>query len=157
MKQAHACPDTGGRAVWTHTVCFEAGLFHSLAPKPQNLLILGFYKMLQIFLQINFLFLLNLVKMHFLRTLLANTARFTHLRRCLSFLPSISPLFFFFFFFIFGFCFFRDRVSLYRPGCPGTHSVDLAGLKLRNPPASASQVLGLKTCATTARLKGTFM
>ena len=27
---------------------------------------------------------------------------------------------------------FRDRVSLYRPGYPGTHSVDQAGLKLRN-------------------------
>jgi hypothetical protein len=23
---------------------------------------------------------------------------------------------------------FRDRVSLYSPGCPGTHSVDQAGL-----------------------------
>jgi hypothetical protein len=46
--------------------------------------------------------------------------------------------------------FFWDRVSLYSPGCPGTHSVDQAGLELRNPPASASQVLGLKTCATTA-------
>jgi hypothetical protein len=34
---------------------------------------------------------------------------------------------------------FRDRVSLYRPGCPGTHFVDQAGLELRNPPASASQ------------------
>jgi hypothetical protein len=33
-------------------------------------------------------------------------------------------------------------------GCPGTHSVDQAGLKLRNPPASASRVLGLKVCAT---------
>jgi hypothetical protein len=43
---------------------------------------------------------------------------------------------------------FRDRVSLYSPGCPGTCSVDQAGLKLRNPPASASQVLGLKGCAT---------
>jgi hypothetical protein len=32
----------------------------------------------------------------------------------------------------------RDRVSLYSPGCPGTHSVDQAGLELRNPPASAS-------------------
>jgi biotin carboxylase len=41
-------------------------------------------------------------------------------------------------------------VSLYSPGCPGTHFVDQAGLKLRNPPASASQVLGLKMCATTA-------
>jgi hypothetical protein len=30
----------------------------------------------------------------------------------------------------------RDRVSLYSPGCPGTHSADQAGLKLRNPPAS---------------------
>jgi hypothetical protein len=32
-------------------------------------------------------------------------------------------------------------------GCPGAHFVDQAGLKLRNPPASASQVLGLKVCA----------
>jgi hypothetical protein len=49
------------------------------------------------------------------------------------------------------FCFvlfcFRDRVSLYSPGCPGTHFVDQAGL--RNPPASASRVLGLKACTTT--------
>jgi hypothetical protein len=29
-----------------------------------------------------------------------------------------------------------DRVSLCSPGCPGTHSVDQAGLKLRDPPAS---------------------
>ena len=36
------------------------------------------------------------------------------------------------------FCFFRDRVSLCSPGCPGTHSVDQAGLELRNLPASAS-------------------
>jgi hypothetical protein len=48
-----------------------------------------------------------------------------------------------------GLVFFQDRVSLCSPGCPGTHSVDQAGLKLRNPPASASQVLGLKACATT--------
>jgi hypothetical protein len=45
------------------------------------------------------------------------------------------------------------RVSLYSPGCPGTHSVDQAGLELRNAPTSASQVLGLKACATTARLR----
>jgi hypothetical protein len=44
---------------------------------------------------------------------------------------------------------FWDRVFLHSPGCPGTHSVDQAGLELRNPPASASQVLGLKACATT--------
>jgi hypothetical protein len=31
----------------------------------------------------------------------------------------------------------------------GTHSVDQAGLELREPPASASQLLGLKVCATT--------
>jgi hypothetical protein len=46
---------------------------------------------------------------------------------------------------------FRDRVSLCIPGCPGTHSVDQADFELRNPPASASQVLGLKACITTAR------
>jgi hypothetical protein len=56
------------------------------------------------------------------------------------------------------FCFvFQDRVSLYSPGCPGTHSVDQAGLELRNPPASATQVLGLKACATTARLLCPFL
>jgi hypothetical protein len=49
-------------------------------------------------------------------------------------------------------CFFWDRVSLYSPGCPGTHFVDQAGLELRNLPASASQVLGLKACTTTAQL-----
>jgi hypothetical protein len=54
------------------------------------------------------------------------------------------------------FIFFRDRVSLYNPGCPGTHSVDQAGLELRNPPVSASQVLGLKVCTTTAQLHSRF-
>jgi hypothetical protein len=52
-------------------------------------------------------------------------------------LQNTLPLFFFFFF-----------VSLYCPGCPGTHSVDQAGLQLRNLPASASRVLALKVCAT---------
>jgi hypothetical protein len=51
-----------------------------------------------------------------------------------------------------SFLVFRDRVSLCSPGCPGTHFVDQAGLELRNLPASASQVLGLKVCATTAWL-----
>jgi hypothetical protein len=46
--------------------------------------------------------------------------------------------------------FFRDRISLYSPGYPGTHSVDQAGFKLRNPPVSSSQVLGLQACATSA-------
>jgi hypothetical protein len=49
---------------------------------------------------------------------------------------------------LFYFVCFRDRVSLCSPGCPGTHSVDQAVLELRNPPASASRVLGLKACAT---------
>jgi hypothetical protein len=46
---------------------------------------------------------------------------------------------------------FQDRVSLCSPGCPGTHSVDQAGLELRNPPAPASRELGLKACATTTQ------
>jgi hypothetical protein len=50
----------------------------------------------------------------------------------------------------------RDRVSLCGPGCPGTRSVDQAGLELRNPPASASQVLGLKACTTTPGLATIF-
>jgi hypothetical protein len=55
------------------------------------------------------------------------------------------------FFFVVIVLVFQDRVSLCSPGCPGTHSVDQAGLELRNLPASASQVLGLQTCATTAQ------
>jgi hypothetical protein len=56
--------------------------------------------------------------------------------------------------FVCFFCFvlffaFRDRVSLCSPGCPGTHFVGQAGLELRNLPAFASQVLGLKACTTT--------
>jgi hypothetical protein len=42
----------------------------------------------------------------------------------------------------------QDRVSLRSPGCPGTHSVDQAGLELRKPPASACQVLELKARVT---------
>jgi hypothetical protein len=54
------------------------------------------------------------------------------------------------FLFVCLFCFvFRDRVSLCSPGCPGAHFVDQAGLELKNPPASASRVLGLKACVTT--------
>jgi hypothetical protein len=56
-----------------------------------------------------------------------------------------------FFVFVFG-----DRVSLYSPGCPGTHFVDQAGLELRNLPASASRVLGLKVYATTPGLNLNF-
>jgi hypothetical protein len=41
------------------------------------------------------------------------------------------------FLFVF-FVFVLRQGSLCSPGCPGTHFVDQAGLKLRNPPASAS-------------------
>jgi hypothetical protein len=51
---------------------------------------------------------------------------------------------------LFVFCFSRQGFFLC-PGSPGTHFVDQAGLELRNPPASASRVLGLKACATTTR------
>ena len=43
-------------------------------------------------------------------------------------------------------------VSQYSSGCLGTCSVDQAGLELRDLPATASGVLGLKACATAARL-----
>ena len=45
---------------------------------------------------------------------------------------------FLFFCFFCIFFFFRDRVSLFSPGCPGTHFVDQADLELINLPASAS-------------------
>jgi hypothetical protein len=58
-------------------------------------------------------------------------------------------LFFCWFLFVL-FCFFETRfLCAALPGCPGTHFVDQAGLELRNPPATASQVLRLKACATT--------
>jgi hypothetical protein len=59
-------------------------------------------------------------------------------------------------FFIFIFSFLQDRIYLYIPGCPGTQSVDQAGLKFRNLPAFPYQVLGLKACAKTAQLLFTF-
>jgi hypothetical protein len=51
--------------------------------------------------------------------------------------------------------FFQSRVSLYSPGCPVTSSVDQASLRLRDPLASASLVLGLKVCVITT-LTNTF-
>jgi hypothetical protein len=44
----------------------------------------------------------------------------------------VYAFYFLLFIYLFG---FWDRVSLYSPGCPGTHFVDQAGLELRNPPA----------------------
>jgi hypothetical protein len=48
--------------------------------------------------------------------------------------------------------FFKTGFLCVAPGCPGTHSIAQAGLELRNLPVSASQVLELKACATTAWL-----
>jgi hypothetical protein len=43
------------------------------------------------------------------------------------------------------FLFFRDRASLYSPGCPGTCSVDQACVyNVRDPPPDASGVQRLK-------------
>jgi hypothetical protein len=39
---------------------------------------------------------------------------------------------------------------VYISGGPGTCSVDQAGLKLRDPPASGSRELGLKVCSIAA-------
>jgi hypothetical protein len=50
---------------------------------------------------------------------------------------------FWFLFFLFVCLFLFCFVLFCSPGCPGTHSEDQAGLELRNPPASASQVLRL--------------
>jgi hypothetical protein len=50
-------------------------------------------------------------------------------------LSGLQTLVFFVCLFLFLF-FFRDRVSLCSSGCPGTHSVDQAGLELRNPPSA---------------------
>ncbi|GAB1296545.1 ATPase family AAA domain-containing protein 5 [Apodemus speciosus] len=47
-------------------------------------------------------------------------------------------------------------VSLYSSGCPGTHSVDQAGLELRNPPASASQIT-LKTTEGKMKIAPLFL
>jgi hypothetical protein len=62
---------------------------------------------------------------------------------------SVYHSFLFFYFILFIYFGFSRQGSLCNPGCPGTHAVYQAGLELRNPPASASQVLGLKACATT--------
>ena len=51
----------------------------------------------------------------------------------------------------FGFWFFETGFLCIALAVLETHSVDQAGLELRNPPDSASQVLGLQTCTTTAR------
>jgi hypothetical protein len=58
----------------------------------------------------------------------------------LCFVAYFLTIIFYSFFFLGGGC--RDRVFLCSPGCPGTHSVDQAGLELRNLSASASHTVG---------------
>jgi hypothetical protein len=55
-------------------------------------------------------------------------------------------------FFCFLFFVFRDRVSLYSPGCPGTHFVDQAGLELRNIACLCLPSAGIKGVCHHARL-----
>ena len=52
---------------------------------------------------------------------------------------------------------FQDKVSLCSTGYPGTHSVDQAGLQIRDSADSASWVLGLKSCTITVQLKIIFI
>jgi hypothetical protein len=66
--------------------------------------------------------------------------------------PSLQPPRLIYYCYYYYYLVFRDKVSLYSPGCPGTHFVDQAGLELRNLPASSSRVLGLKVCDTTPSL-----
>jgi hypothetical protein len=56
----------------------------------------------------------------------------------------------------FWFGFLRHRFLYFGIGCPGTHSVVQAGLRLRDPPASAAPVLRLKMCAANAWLSEFF-
>jgi hypothetical protein len=58
-------------------------------------------------------------------------------------------------FYLFGFVFFKILFLCIALAVLEL-SVDQAGLELRNPPASASQVLGLKACTTTAWLTYNF-
>jgi hypothetical protein len=80
--------------------------------------------------------------------------RKSHLRKCLhktrlwASPKAFSFVCLFVCLFLFCFVLFQDRVYLYSPDCPETHFVDQAGLRLRNPPASAFGVLELKVCAT---------
>jgi hypothetical protein len=62
-----------------------------------------------------------------------------------------------FFCFWFCFCFFETGFLCIALAVLELTLVDQAGLELRNPPASASRVLGLKVCATTTQLTVLFL
>jgi hypothetical protein len=61
---------------------------------------------------------------------------------------AVSAVLFCFVLFCFVLFFETGFLCVALPGCPGTHSVDQAGLEFRNLPASASRMLGLKAGTT---------
>jgi hypothetical protein len=83
----------------------------------------------------------------------AGTTGGCHVEECLFVFCFVCCCCFVLFFVLLLLLFFRDRVSLYSSDCPGTHFVDQADLELRNLPASASRVLGLKVCAIKLETK----
>ena len=83
---------------------------------------------------------------------ISSLASYLHLQACYWSSIVESSFTVCFILFIFILLFFQDRVSLYSPGCPRTHSIDQADLILRDPPCSGSWVLGLKAWATTTWL-----
>jgi hypothetical protein len=80
-----------------------------------------------------------------LRTKDESTGKFKHLELLCSILKHQGVYFPLLGIISMLFC-FQDRVSLRSPSCPGTCPVVQVGLKLRDPPASASWVLELKAC-----------
>jgi hypothetical protein len=77
---------------------------------------------------------------------------FVNLKTSTAYSLFILTFFQFIYLFIYWLVGWFFETGLCSPVCPGTHSVDQADLELRNLPASASQVLGLKACATTPGL-----
>jgi hypothetical protein len=71
-------------------------------------------------------------------------------KKCLKLLTISTFFLFYFFIFYFIYLFIFSETGFLCIGL-AVLKVDQAGLKLRNPLASASQVLGLKVCATTAQ------
>ena len=65
---------------------------------------------------------------------------------------SLSALDFLFVWLVFVFCFFETGFLCIALAVLELNFVDQAGLQLRNPPAFASRVLGLKACTTTLLL-----
>ena len=78
----------------------------------------------------------------------ANIVSFLNIIRARTIYDRTSTYAFFWFFVVLFFLW--DRVSVCSLDCPGTLSVVQACLRLRDPSASASQVLGLKECTINA-------